>query len=297
MTTKLFSLAGIAMLCFSCSNDEPVTAPPIATNNDAVFDYYTVESTTTAESAGASFVRFTTANLQDEKFFSETVTQTDFGVPMEAITAQHYFYESGRLVKRAYDNDVRDFFYDGEGNLVGLNWVYNNGLTLYYRFVHVSASKVFFERTDLPYNDPAAAVSNRIVVEFDDADNLIKAGRDSDLDGAANWEHNFSYDASNNLINVAEYGGNNISISYAPIKDNFAKLAINTYGKKNLLIYQAECYANLTMEDLRHSPDLRLTDTQENLIEVQAFPYYFRKTKTLTLDEGVNTMVTTFYFQ
>jgi len=296
MTTKHLFLAGFAMLFFSCSDDDTSVTPPIGNNADAVFDHYTVESTTTQNESGVTSGTFVTANLQEEKFFSETFEAFVDGVGQGATTTQHYFYENGLLVKRVYTDDIRNFFYDAESRLAGITWQYHD-TDNYYRFVYVTDNQVFFERLFLPFNDPAATIMSRIVLDLDENDNVTKAGKDADLDGVADWYHTFDYNAAGNLTAVHNANGNTINIEYASIKDNFAKLAINTYGKRNLMVYQAECYANLLIDEMRHSPDLRLTDTQESLIEIQAVPYYFRKTKTLMLDDAVNTTVTTFYFE
>jgi hypothetical protein len=291
---KKIILFALALNLVSCNDDDAPTAP-IGNNADAVFDHYTVESTTTQNESGNTSGSFVTANLQGEKYFSETSELFLNGVGQGQSTQQHYFYEDGLLVKKDYTDDTQNFFYDSERRLTAINWHYHDANN-YYRMVYVTDSQVFFERLTLAYDDPAATVAYRIVLELDDNDNVIKAGKDADLDGVANWYHTFDYNAAGNLTTVHEYGGSAIDIEYAAIKDNFAKLNINTYGKKNLMVYQAECYANLLVDALRESPDLRMMDTVESVIEIQAVPYYFRKTKTLTLDDAVNTTVTTFYF-
>jgi len=298
MTTKPFILAGFAMLFIfaSCSSDDAPTPAPFANNTNAVFDYYTVEMNTVGTNPAHTFREFKTANLLDGKFFSETNEQFINGVSQGQSTNQHYFYENNRLVKRAYDDDVRDFFYDTQGRLIAVNWQYGLATNLYYRFVY-NADTVFFERLSLAYDNPATQTLGRIILEFDANDNVSKAGIDSDLDGNSNSFHTFDYNANNNLIAAHNSDGSVANFAYAPIKDNFAQLAFNTYGKKNLMVYQGECFANFFTDGMRQSPYLRDTDTQEALIETQAFPYYFRKTKTLTSDDSETTIVTTFYFE
>lgn len=296
MTTKLLSLAGFAMLLFSCSDDDATTVP-ISNNADAVFDYYTVESTSTQTATGSTSGFFVTANLQDEKFFSETRENFLNGVGQGQSTEQHYFYEDGLLVKRVYPGDIREFTYDAERRLIAIHWQFNDN-HLYYRMVYQTDGRIYFERLTLPNDDPATTIAFRNVIELDANDNVVKAGRDTDLDGVANWYNTFGYNADGNLTSIFNYSsGTTTTIDYAPIKDNFAQLQINTHGKKNLMVYQAECYTNLIVDDMRQSPDLRMIDTQEALIETQGLPYYFRKTKTTTSADVENVTVTTFYFE
>lgn len=299
MTTKPFILAGFAMLFIfaSCSNDDSPVPMPIANNSNRVFDHYTVALNIAGTNPNHTFRTFTTANLLDGKFFSETEEQFINGVSQGEFTNQRYFYENDLLVKRAYDDDVRDFFYDAQGRLIAVNWQYGTVTNRYYRFVY-NGNKVFFERLSLAYNHPATQIQDRVILEFDANENVTKAGRDTDLDGNFNAYNAFDYSADNNLTVVHKDDGATFNIGYSPIKDNFAQLAFNTFGKKNLMVYQAECYAyaGVRPQDLRQSPNLRDTDTQEALIETQGLPYYFRKTETLTSSDSESTIVTTFYF-
>lgn len=298
MTTKPFILAGFAMLFIlaSCSSDDASAPVTIANNDNAVFDYYTIEMNSVSANPASTFRKFTTATLLDGKFFSETSEQFIDGVSQGQSANQHYFYENDLLVKRAYDDDVRNFFYDGQNRLIAINWQYGPATNLYYRFVY-NGNTVFFEKLSLAYDNPAAQIVGRIILDFDDNDNVIKAGIDNDLDGISNSFHTFEYNANNNLTVAHNSDGSVVNFAYAPIKDNFAKLAYNTYGRKNLMVYQGECFANFFTNDMRQSPNLRDTDTQEALIETQGFPYYFRKTQTMTTDNGNTTTVTTFYFE
>jgi len=293
MTTKPFILAGFAMLFIlaSCSSDDAPTAT-IPTNLNPVFDQFTVEHRYIQGDNTEQTTKFTTHNLQDEKFFAETSEDFVNGVGQGEVTAQRYFYENNLLVKRAYENDERDFFYDAQGRLIAINWLYENTQHSYYRFVHVAVDKVYFERLSLAYDNPATTVMSRIIVDFDANDNIVKAGNDLGLDGTTDNYNTFDYDAANNLKTIHKSDGSTINIAYSLVKDNFAKLAVNTYGKRNLMIYQAESYATSRLQDLRQSPNLRDTDTQDALIETLALPYYFRKTQTI----GSLKTITTFYF-
>lgn len=294
MTTKPFILAGFAMLFIlaSCSSDDAQTAT-VPTNLNQVFDHFTVENRYIQANNAEQTTRFTTHNLQDEKFFAETSEDFVDGVGQGEVTAQRYFYENNLLVRRVYDNDVRDFFYDAQGRLIAINWLYESVQQSYYRFVHVADDKVYFERLSLAYDNPATKVMSRIIIDFDANDNIVKAGYDLGLDGTPDNYNTFDYDAANNLKAIHKSDGSTINIAYSFIKDNFAQLAFNTYGRRNLMIYQAECYAVSRLQDMRQSPNLRDTDTQEALIETQALPYYFRKTQTT---ESYKT-ITTFYFE
>ncbi len=296
MKTRILTLTGIVLLAVSCGSDDPNLTVPPGNNENVIFDHYTVE--TTSHYANDEQRRtFTTALLQEQKFFSETTEQFINGAGQGEFTQQHYFYQNGLLVKRAYENDVRDFFYDNSGRLIGLTWNMPDDMR-YYRFAYVNAGQVYFEQLSAPYTDANAAVTSRIVLEFSAQDDIVKAGPDADLDGTVDWFHSFGYDDAHNLTTIQGFDGTVIHIDYSGVRDNFAKLAVNTYGRKNLLVYQAECYAHLVLGALRHSTHLRMSDTQEALVEVQQWPYYYRMTKTLAEPYpalGVTT-VTTFFF-
>ncbi|MFT3793861.1 hypothetical protein [Flavobacterium sp.] len=296
---KKIILFALALNFVSCSNDDDAATEPFQLNNNPVFDYYTIESTNTDETTGTTSGSFTTANLLDQKFFSETVENFVDGVSQGQVLQQRYFYENGHLAKRSYENDVRDFFYDGQNRLTGVNWAFN-GNHLYYRFTYASDDQVYFERADRPYGEFGVVLSHRIILDFDAQGNVVRAGVDLDTDGAADDPHTFEYDTANNLTAIHKNDGTTIPVAYSDIRDNFFKLNVNTMGsKKNLMVYQAECYANL-IEGFRLSPNLRQTDTQEAVYEftLSEAPYYFKRTQTMATGENTeNTTVTTFYFE
>lgn len=282
------------MLFFSCSGDD---GNPVATNStDLIFDHYTVETTF---NDGSGLKQFTTANLQNQKFFSETSEALLNGQSQGQSTAQHYFYENGLLAKRIYPEDVRDFFYDSQGRLIALNWRHDTNLSIqqFYRFVYASENVVYFEWLTLPYSDPGTAINRRIIIVLDSNSNITEAGYDAQLDGVMDAPLRFGYDNRDNLSSITNPDGEQVAISYAELKDNFAKLTMNTYGKRNFVIYQAECYVARSLDLLRHSPNLRTTDIQESVIEAGPEQYYSRKTRNFLLSDGNASEVTTFYFQ
>ena len=291
--TKHIFLAGFAMLFFSCTSDD--SDPAVAESADAILNHFTVEIITNDANATRYF---TTENLRDQKFFSGTTETFVNGIGQGQTTTQHYFYENGLLKKRDYGDDVRDFFYDAQGNMIALNWErpqYN--FTGYYRFVAVSETVHYFEKLTLSHDNPAAEIQSRIIVELDANDNVIKAGYDNDRNGVLNHGfYQYAYDDQDNLIGITSDSGVHTAIAYDTIKDNMARLAINTYGKRNFLIYQAECYALKLLDGLKHSPYLTTADLQGAVIESGPSSYYFRKTENFLSGEVESTKITTFYF-
>jgi|SRR6218665_1132571 len=294
MTTKHLFLAGFAMLFFSCSDDDNNVATAA---DQAVFDYFTTDISQVSD--GRTQRTYSKTTLQDQKLFAVTEERFINGQSQGEFSEQRYFYENGLLVKKVISNDVMDFFYDTQGRMIAINWTYGQSpsVTRYYRFTHLPQQKVYFEYLTLPYDDPETAVSKRIVIAFDSNDNIVKAGVENLNSGVIMDQYLFAYDADGNLIKTTSSTGGEAVISYAPIKDNMAKILINTFGKRNFMVYQAECYIGSPLiESLRHSPNLRTTDLQESVFESGPSSYYFRKTQEVTTDRPYS-KVTTFYFK
>lgn len=256
---------------------------------------YKITTTTSYDDAPAVAKTVLTATMQDNKLLTETFEQFIGAESQGATTVQRYFYENGLLVKRAYENDVRHFFYDADQNLVGLTWEMNAS-ELYYRFTHNPNNTVYFERLSAPYNDPSATASSRIVIEFDAQDNVVKAGADNDFDGILTQFNTFNYDSGNNLTTANKYDGTVVNFTYSDIYDNFISLALNTYGKRTLMIVNAECYANFLTDGMKLSPKLTNQDLTEAAYETYGYPLYIRRLKTEPLSDPVGERTTDTFF-
>ncbi len=223
------------------------------------------------------------------------------------IDAQIYEYAGdGRLTYHNKDlpqnDDIEEFAYDLDGNVVGVTWT-NYGSSQYYRFVHPSSSITYFERISLPYNDPNTVLGFRYILEFDDNDNVIKAGRDSNFDGNMDYENIYTYDSNNNMASAQITNGDIITFSYSSVINTEQYLEDKTYGKKLLRIRYAEKYGYNNVErflkDLTgNSYNLTLQATTEAEYEVLDNNFYNKKTEIGEnhVGTGIDTITEEYYF-
>lgn len=146
-----------------------------------------------------------------------------------------------------YNDDIKEFAYDSNGNVVGITWTLNES-PQYYRFVYPSSNIIYFERLSLPFNDPDTVAGNRHILEFDDNENVIKAGRDIDLDDIMDYENNFIYDSNNNLTNVQMANGEIVTYSYSTIINTYRYLEEKTFGKRLVRLINSEIYGHSNIE-------------------------------------------------
>lgn len=235
------------------------------------------------------------------EFFIEGVSQG------AAIDQGRYEYNSNDYLISFNDdieqnNDVKEYAYDGNGNVVGLTWTLN-GSPQYYRIVHPSPNITYFERISLPYSDPNTVASYRHILEFDDNDNVIKAGRDSNFDDILDLENIFTYDSNNNLINVQMANGDNVTFTYSSIINTQQYLEDKTYGRKLARIIYAEKYghnevAGFLNDLIEKSYNITTQATTEAEYEVLDNNLYYKKTEfgVNSLGTLTETRTTEYYF-
>lgn len=298
---KSMSLFGFVFLFFvSCSNDDSSVDSNL--NPVVAITGYKITSDTNE----LDWKVITIGEVLNNKLISETKENFQAGVSqgVPSVISQ-YFYDGDLLVSTIVHHptsvgnivDAKYFFYDGEQNLVGINWEYG-GDTRYYRFIHVYGTVVYFEKITLPYDDSSAQVQYRNIIEFDQNDNVIKAGRDNDLDEIMDSQHQYFY-ANGNLMSVQKPNGTVRSFVYSNVVDNFSVLKENSYGKKVLGLLKSEGYANFFEDDInRQSRNLLVEDLLAENYEVLENNYYKKKTLVQYL-EGLNlnnVTVTEFFF-
>lgn len=287
MTTKLFFLAGFAMLFFSCSEDDN---NDVAANSDLSFTRFTVTSTTTYADGSLSPDNYSiTENLVNQKRFSVTAN---------GETAQRYFYTDGLLVQAPQESPVH-FHYDN-ARLAGADKLINEegvAQSVTYRYTHPAPNIMYCERTTASYNDPNATIIYRNILEFNADDNVIKAGPDQNLDGVMDHFNQFTY-TNGDLVSIQLWNGSIQNFSYSTINDNFNFIDDNTYGKKVRRAMCAELYAGTNWEtNLGHSKHLRLNESMEPVFNLLPNGFYQKKTTTTTLEAGAqNETVTEFFF-
>ncbi|MFT3793860.1 hypothetical protein [Flavobacterium sp.] len=282
MTTKLFSLAGIAMLFFSCSDDDPTpyTIPD--------FSHFTLTSTTTLADGSPSPDNYSyTENLLDGKRFS--VTQ-------DGVTTQRYFYDTNMKLTATPDTRL---YYNNQLQLIGAQkMVLEDGVLqqVNYRFVHASYKVTYAERLDGFYTDPEAQIVYRNILEFE-GDNVVKAGPDSNLDGMMDHVNRFTY-SDGDLVKIQLWDGSEQNFSYSTLYDNFNKLDNKTYGIETRRVLCAEQYVGTDWPDnLGHSMHVLANDPDSDYVVSPTSIYYQKKTTLTPLADGVeNETVIEFFF-
>lgn len=303
---SFFKAVVLLLVITSCSPDDSSEN----SRNPVSFSKYVVNSTTTSTNGGSTFQNITTGNLLDNKRFSETIETFIGGVSQgTATTVQHYFYNNDGTLKSIVFFDLysntdnrKDLFYDAQQNLIGVNWKYLNE-DQYYRFIHTTSNIVYFEKITLPYNDPNAEILYRIIVEFDQNDNIIKAGSDSNLDGVTENANQFFY-TNNNLTSIQKSDGTIVSYNYSNVINNFNVIDNNTYGKKTLNLIGSEhyriimpyAYDAVLNENQYNSNNLLSHDLLDGTFDVLPNNYYKKKTITQNYPSSAESITGTIEF-
>lgn len=301
---KVLNLMGFVFLfLISCSNEDS----SVNNNSNVSISGYKITSESDYyDSNEMDGKLITIGEVYNNKIISETTEYFQDGISFGPnVPYMQYFYEGSLLtsvVKNGSSTEVEDidtkyFFYDINQNLVGINWEYLSG-TAYYRFIHFSNSIVYFERISLPYNDSSAQIQYRNIIEFDKDNNVIKAGRDYDLDGVINSEYQYSY-LNGNLISVQKPNNTILSFEYSNVINNLAVLKENSYGKKVLGLLNSEYYSSFVESEPNiQSRNLLTTDLLNGTYEVLSNNYYKKKTLAQDLYDNTlhNVIVTEFFF-
>ncbi len=280
----------------SCSSDGNSSS-----SSDSQITGYELRSKSVFEDVGTpTYETVTIGNLQNGKLFSETVESFIGDVSQgNPVTTQTYFYNGDLLVSqidRSSDR-VRDFYYDATQRMIGAKMTIQNLNVNYYRIIHVAQNVIYFEKTTLPYNDAAATILSRNIIEFDENDNIIKAGRDTNLDGIAENENQFSY-VNNNLVSITKYDGTVQNFEYSNVIDSFLVLNDKSYGKKNLRIIESEEYVALSQQAKFQSKNVLSQDLLDYTYAVLGTNFYKKKTVVRNSIEpaGQNIITTEFFF-
>ncbi len=216
--------------------------------------------------------------LAVREFFRDDIS---YGITTQAV---YTFNADGKISKFAREEAngqiVREYFYDDQQRLIGANLGAETPYR-YFRFPQISENITYFEEISLPYNDPNAEVRSRYIIQFDENDNIIKAGKDFDFDGNMEGENNFQYDSNNNLISGQMASGETFSIAYSSIIDTEQYLQDNTFGKKMNRILCGEWFGGTSthyFNDGAQSFNVTLEESQQNIFETLSNNFYFKKT-------------------
>ncbi len=306
MIKKVFLALSVCLISLSCDNDSQKSSIDDNANNEVpqvVMTGYKINSLSDYSENGVphTYQKKTIGNLLNNKLFSETGEVFIDGVSQGTQTIQNYFYTGNLLTKRSVEGDVIYFFYDANQNLIGLKWEKAiNGVTVLtnYRFSYHPNNVAFVEKIFHPYDDPAAVIWRRTIVQLDGNNNIIKAGKDVNLDGVMDGVNQFFY-TNDNLTSLQKSDGTVVSFEYSNVIDNFMVLNYNSYGKKVLRLLDSEWHASPMYNDFGASKNLKNQELLDATYEVLGNNYYKKKTmhSVYPQNDAENTTSTEFFFQ
>ena len=293
---KIF-LSLLAVLLLSCSSDDVLNENQ---NSNVIFSGYKITSLSVYDDGiTPDNMSILVGNIVNNKFISETIEYyTDNISQGNPEIRKEYFYSNNLLTKIVFNNDIKELYYDTEQKLVGLTWNISGSSYNYYRFVHVSQSLVYFERVSLPYNDSNTQVISRKIIEFNDSNDVTKAGFDNNLDMVLDSYFEYTY-SNGNIIQSKDQNGVIKDYNYSNVVNNNYILEINSFGKKTLNIFNSEAYAyNLpTINKLS-----RFLNTETHALssyEILSNNYFTKEIKIEHLPSYnlLNTKTTEFFFE
>lgn len=291
---SFYGMVLLFLILVSCTTDNSVPNDPPVSISGYKVSYKSIP-TATGSADNETVINY---NLQNGKFFSETTENFVNGVSQGTpVTTQTHFYDGNLLVKifNTNFNNTIEFFYDTNQRLVGTKTIGYLGAINYYRFIYHPNNIVFFERITLPYNDPMSVIINRKILEFDNNDNIVKAGHDSNLDAVIEEPSIFSY-VNDNLNSIANYNGSVQTFNYSNVIDTYFALRLKSFGKKNFnLINSDNLIDNYLVDNLWSKNILSSTLLAENF-EVLTNNYYKKRAKATNTSDYNRTETTEFFF-
>lgn len=276
---KLSSILILVLFMASCSESNEETP-----NSDVITGYKITATSDYDDSGISDYKRIVTGVLVNGKLHTETseafINNISTGAP---ITNQKYFYTNDLLTQvNLGGNFVDYFYYNTQNQLIGVSRIYTGGQTLNYRFIHQTTSTVYCERINLPYNDPSATASSRMILNFDADNNVISAGYDNDFDGAITNLFTFTY-VNDNLTSILKPDGSTETYNFSNVIDSMNRLREASYGKKVMRMICSENYCGGNVNDLDYSKNINSLDVISETYETLPNNYYNKRTKIIEL--------------
>lgn len=307
-TAHLFlSIFALSLVLTACSSDdgssatqeEPIQLDPVITSYKSTYLGVPLDPNAhTSKTVYTTSIENNKKQIVTSEYFYNEESQ---GGKIEQIYTFNSIGKVSRFTIEEVDSQlVREYFYDDQQRLIGAN-LGTESPHRFFRFQHISLNTVYFEETTLPYNDPNTEVGRRYIMEFDENDNIIKAGKDFDFDGNMDSVNSFQYDDNNNLISGQMASGETFSIAYSSIIDTEVYLEEKTFGKKMNRILCGELYGGTSthyFNDGAKSFNVTLAESQQSTFEVLDNNFYTKKIETNESNPNLNQTYThVFTFQ
>lgn len=288
-------------ILFSCTSDDQNELID-ESNNELTFTSYSEVYNRPEDNGIENFQQIKTGQIIDGKFQDyqfQTLLDNEI---LSENNFEEYVYDNGKLVSfypkdEADDATSQDLFYDNENNLTGFYW---ERVDRYYQVIHEENNIDYFQILTGSFDDQNSEISTRYILEFDEYDNVIKAGQDQDLDGIMDYENKFSYDENNNLIEIELSNGETTNLSYTEIKNTKSYILDNSFGKRTRRLRCSELFGNSyanfdNLKALNISKNLSNDEVNASL-ELQTDENNFYTKRTIESDDTAQATVTMEFF-
>lgn len=271
---KIHLLAIVLLIMTSCSEESTQSIE----DSSQISGYKITEYHNYDDSSVEDYKRVTNGTLVNGKMHTLSTESFLNNISQGNLTSQQvYFYTNDLLTEINRSSGLIDnYFYDSLDRFVGAKRVFPTGNVLHYRFIYPNESTVYCESLDLPYSDPSANIIRRMILIFDEDDNVITAGYDNDLDGLINNQFNYNYE-NGNLTSVTKPDGTIENYNYSSIIDTRYKLDELSYGKKVLRLICSETYCDGSAKVLEYNKNVNFQIASEELFEVLPNDFYNKK--------------------
>ncbi|WP_313804414.1 hypothetical protein [Flavobacterium sp.] len=248
---RVFVLFGIVLVLQSCQND-----PVEIQNSDVVITGYQIvnESEYTGEGGAHTATAITTAVLNNNKLQSLNLEVFADGSTVSTdVTFTQFNYQNDLLISRIKTGtsgvlEETYFYYDSNSRLVGGKIaLYGAEDFGYWRFVYQSENQVLVQRGNAMYDDPTAEFYTKVIVNFDENDNIESYQRVDEISGI--YDSLVSNVFVNDNLVSSSYNGVNSSFQYSPIVNNMNYIEERTYGKRSLMLINAPGFGTMDSEN------------------------------------------------
>lgn len=287
--TANFAIAFLIFSFISCNDSDDSVVESVS--EELVIISETLTTTYNSNSNNTQLIYNTT--IEDNKRRNSTLTENS-----ETVQNRNYIYNTADLlIGRDFvnsDNDDYEYNYDANNELSEIVYHLNNTTAKYYRIVKQTDNVYFQEWINLPFNDPDTEINRRLIVEFDNNDNIIKAGVDNDKDGNYDSFRTFVYSENQNLTEIIDEEGQSFTFEYSTIKNTEYYITAQTFGKRNLNLHNSEAFALININNITlkyASAYVANAEINDNnyIFELFENGYFKKRTSVIPLNNGTET--------
>jgi|GEM_PF-4851149 len=209
-------------------------------------------------------------------------------------TIFEYDTNNNLTMSHAIGKNLYRLYYSTENKLTQINWKPEGfGTTIYYKITELPNNLIQYDRYEEPFTNPDAPISYRILLEFNDNEEVITAGYDTNFDSKLDSISTFTYD-NGNLISFTNAVGEDSYISYSNIIDTKSFIARESFGKKELNILHSELYIRPRVDYFESSSlfyNVPQSSTETSSFNIHSSGYYHKKTTIFPTSGSIQTTI------